>query len=261
MAAQAVPTAWWIYLLAGAVTVVFTATVVALIVVTQRRQVEQARRFSQGLVEAQDAERARIARELHDDIIQRVALIGGEVSALTRILGDPGGPVTQRIEGIREELNDLAEQVRTMARRAHPSLLEHLGLVKAVQSLAAEMQVSDGLAVTVDVDGSAGFETLAPGPALSLYRVAQEGLRNVARHAGSAEATLRLGRRSGGVFVAVEDRGRGMSAGAGQAAGLGLLGLTERLRAVQGTLSVESEPGRGTRLVAWVPEGANPNER
>ena len=102
---------YWIYLLAGVVTVIFTGTVIGVVVQTQRRQVEQSRRFSQGLVEAQEAERARIARELHDDVIQRVALIGGEVSALGRMIPEPSELIRQRFEGLREELHDLADEV------------------------------------------------------------------------------------------------------------------------------------------------------
>lgn len=85
------------------------------------------------MVEAQEAERSRIARELHDDVIQRVALIGGELSALGRAIPGPTPAVTQRIDGLREELNDLADEVRSMARRAHPAILDHLGLVQALR--------------------------------------------------------------------------------------------------------------------------------
>lgn len=254
MAEGTAPAIWWIYLLAGAVTVIFTATVVGVIVLAQRRQVEQSQRFSQGLVEAQEAERARIARELHDDIIQRIALIGGEVSELGRVLTDPTPAVTQRLEGLREELLDLADEVRSMARRAHPSILDHLGLVKALQSLAGEMQISDGLDVTLELGLDESQNGVPSQAALPLYRVAQEGLRNVARHAGTGAAVLRAGRRQGGVFVEVEDRGVGMTQGSREDRGLGLLGLSERLRAVRGQLLLDSEPGRGTRLTAWVPE-------
>jgi signal transduction histidine kinase len=248
------PIVWWIYLLAGLVTVVFTATVVGVIVITQRRQVEESRRFSQGLVEAQESERARIARELHDDIVQRVALIGGEVSALGRMIPEPAAPVAQRIEGLRDELRELADEVRAIARRAHPSALDHLGLARAVEGLAAEMEISDGLRVSVAVDPGAALDRLPPAAALSLYRVAQEGLRNVVRHAGTDEARVRMGQREGGVFVSIEDRGAGMAPSPKHAAGLGLRGLTERLRAVGGALQVESVAGQGTRLSAWVPE-------
>lgn len=244
---------YWIYLLAGIVTILFTGTVVGVVVLTQRRQVDQSRRFSQGLVEAQEAERARIARELHDDVIQRIALIGGELSALGRTVPSPSGAFRVRLDGVREELLDLADEVRGMARRAHPAILDHLGLVKALQSLAADMSVSDDLAVTVDGGSTIDMTRVSPAAALSLFRVAQEGLRNVARHAGVKEATIRFGEREGGVFVSISDRGVGMDPTGGSGSGLGLLGLTERLRAVQGHLGVVSSSQAGTELTAWVP--------
>jgi len=244
--------AFWIYILAGVVTAILTATVVGVLVAAQRRQVEEARRFSQGLVEAQEAERARIARDLHDDVIQRVALIGGELSALARAIPSPTETVTQRVDGLREELHDLAEEVRGMARRAHPAILDHLGLVKAVQSLAAEMRISDDLTVDVVVDPNDPLEGIGHAAALSLYRVAQEGLRNVVRHSGAQRATIRLSRVDLGVALAIEDRGKGMDQ-ATSGKGLGLLGISERIRAVQGQLTITSVPGEGTRLTAWVP--------
>ncbi len=243
----------WVYLLASALVFIVIGTVIRLIVTVQRKQVEESRRFSQGLVEAQDAERARIARELHDDVIQRIALIGGELSALGRIIPNPNDAVSQRIEGLREELHDLADEVRAMARRAHPAILDHLGLPNALQSLATDMAVSDDLHVTVVTDPGADVGAVTPAAALSLFRTAQEGLRNVVRHAGVSEATVRVGQRDGGVYVAIEDRGAGMAESGTVARGLGLLGLNERLRAVQGHVSVTSQPGRGTTLTAWVP--------
>lgn len=243
----------WIYLLASALVFIVIGTVIRLIVTVQRKQVEESRRFSQGLVEAQDAERARIARELHDDVIQRIALIGGELSALGRVIPDPSEAVTQRIEGLREELHDLADEVRAMARRAHPAILDHLGLPNALQSLASDMAISDDLAVTVEAEPGTDFSALSPAATLSLFRVAQEGLRNVVRHAGVTEATVRVGLRDSGVYVAIADRGVGMAQQGSAGKGLGLLGLNERLRAVQGHVSVASQPGRGTTLTAWVP--------
>lgn len=244
----------WIYFLAGGVTVLLTVTVVFVMIAAQRRRIEQARQFGRRLVGAQEAERSRIARELHDDIIQRVALIGGEVSALSRLLNAPTAAVSQRIEGLREELHDLADEIRSMARRAHPSTLEHLGLEKSIQALAGEMQISDGLEVAVEIEPDPAFERLAPATALSLFRVAQEGLRNVARHAGVDAAKLRLLAKQGGVVLRVEDRGKGMPPGARNGTGLGLPGLAERLRAVQGTLTIDSTSSGGTTLEAWVPD-------
>lgn len=247
-------TIFWVYLVTGLVTLLFTGIVVAVVVATQRRQVEQSRRFSQGLVDAQEEERARIARDLHDDVIQRVALIGGELSALGRMIPDRSDAVTQRIDGLREELNDLAEEVRGMARRAHPGILGHLGLVRALETLANDMSVSDSVEVEVAFDPEARFDRLAPAAALALFRVAQEGLRNVVRHSGMKSARVVLVQREGGVAITIEDRGRGMRRDAREQSGLGLIGLTERLRAVQGELSIDSVEGTGTKVTAWVPE-------
>jgi signal transduction histidine kinase len=246
-------TIFWVYLAAVVVTLIFGVTVVGLIVATQRKQAEQSRRFSQGLVAAQESERARIASELHDDIIQRVALIGGEVAGLERAIPAPPEQVTLRIDGLREELHDLAAEIRAMARRAHPSVLAHLGLVPALEALGRELGEAEGLTVTVMTRVEGGVDDLAPAAALSLYRVAQEGLRNVARHAGVREAVIELGRDAAGLLLTVTDRGQGFDPAATAGRGLGLLSLAERLRAVQGRLSVESPSGKGTRLVAWVP--------
>jgi signal transduction histidine kinase len=249
----------WIYLLASALVFIVIGTVIRLVVAVQRRQVEESRRFSQGLVEAQEAERARIARDLHDDVIQRIALIGGELSALGRTVESPSGAFRQRLDGLREELHDLADEVRGMARRAHPAILDHLGLVEALQSLAADMGISDDLTVTVDAASDVDMTGVTPAAALALFRVAQEGLRNVARHAGTKEATILLGDRAGGIFVSIQDRGVGINDGAkggsggGGGGGLGLRGLDERIRAVQGQLTVVRATGGGTTLTAWVP--------
>jgi signal transduction histidine kinase len=253
MPADGAPPVWWVYLLAGLVIVVFTGAVIGVFIVAQRRQIAQAHRFAQGLVDAQEAERARIARELHDDIIQRIALLGGELSGLSRTIPNPSGAVAQRMEGLREELHDLADEVRQIARRAHPAVLDHLGLVKALQLLAGEMAVSDDLEVDVVIEQADRFEALAPAVALTFYRVAQEALRNVARHARTPRATVQLGSRDQGVFIAVRDRGAGMDPGDRNGRGLGLLGIGERLRAVHGHLEIDSAPGRGTELTAWIP--------
>lgn len=248
----------WVYALSSALVFIVIGTVIALVVTVQRKQVEESRRFSQGLVEAQDEERARIARELHDDVIQRIALIGGELSALGRIIPNPTELVSQRIGGLREELNDLAHEVRGMARRAHPAILDHLGLPDALRSLAGELAVSDDLAVAVEVL-PANYEAMSPAAALALFRAAQEGLRNVARHAGVSTATVRTGARDGGVYVAIEDRGVGIAQPGARSRGLGLLSLGERIRAVQGQVTVEGRAGQGTTLTAWVPlSGVDP---
>jgi signal transduction histidine kinase len=169
-------------------------------------------------------------------------------------LHDPGA-AAHRLTGLEAELRDLGEEIRRLAHRMHPSVLDNLGLPAALRALGQEIEAAEHLPVRVIADD--------PGPrlpeatALCLYRVAQEALRNVVRHAAASEATVRLASEQGGVVLEVVDRGRGFDPGVdgadGAPQGLGLRSMTERLRLVRGTVRVASAPGRGTRTTAWVP--------
>jgi signal transduction histidine kinase len=219
------------------------------VLIQQRRFLATTRQFGGRVLAAQEEERAWIARELHDDLIQRVAMIGHDLEELER--ARVAEPV--RLAGIREELHDLAGEIRRLAHRMHPAVLDHLGLSAALEQLVAEFE-QQGLRVRLDTAMPA--ETVSPVVATCLYRVAQEALRNVARHAGSAEAALRLRPEGRGVLLEVEDSGRGFDPeSSGARAGLGLTSLAERIRLVHGRLSVRSEPGQGTRIAAWAPTG------
>ncbi len=215
--------------------------------IQQRRFLATTRQFGGRVLAAQEEERAWIARELHDDVIQRVAMIGHELEQFER--GSAAESV--RIAGIREELHDLAGEIRRLAHRMHPAVLDHLGLSAALVQLAAEFEQ---LGLRIRLDSTLPAESVPPEVATCLYRVAQESLRNVARHAGVEEAELRLRSDGGGVLLEVEDAGRGFDpASPGARVGLGLTSLSERLRLVQGRLSIRSEPGQGTRISAWAP--------
>ena len=218
--------------------------------IQQRRFLATTRQFGGRVLAAQEEERAWIARELHDDLIQRVAMIGHDLEEFER-----GGAVEPvRLAGIREELHDLAGEIRRLAHRMHPAVLDHLGLSAALVQLVAEFEQ---LGLRVRLDSTVAPETVAPEVATCLYRVAQEALRNVARHSGAAEAELRLRHDGRGVVLEVQDAGRGFDpASTGARAGLGLTSLAERLRLVQGRLSIRSEPGQGTRIAAWAPATA-----
>ena len=131
------------------------------------------------------------------------------------------------------------------------AVLDHLGLSAALVQLAAEFEQ---FGLRVRLDSTLPAESVPAEVATCLYRVAQESLRNVARHAGVAEAELRLRSDGRGVLLEVEDAGRGFDpASPGAHVGLGLTSLAERLRLVQGRLSIRSEPGQGTRISAWAP--------
>lgn len=223
----------------------------ASVLIQQRRFLAAQRAFSGRLLLAQEEERAWVARELHDDLVQRIGLLTREVVE-TRQLPDTSEEAARRLAGLEAELRDLTEEVRRLAHRMHPSVLDHLGLPAALHGLAQEIEAAEGLAVRVIVDEP--VPPLSAAEALCLYRVAQEALRNVIRHAAASEVTVRLARASGGVQLEIVDQGRGFdpSAGGGPP-GIGLTSISERVRLVRGSMRMVSAPGRGTRLTAWVP--------
>jgi signal transduction histidine kinase len=246
---ESAPQLWWIFVAATVLGVVLAASFIASVLIQQRRFLATTRQFAGRLLAAQEEERAWIARELHDDLIQRVAVLGQDLEQLER--GREGVAEPVRLAGIREELHDLAGEIRRIAHRMHPAVLDHLGLSAALVQLAAEFE-QQGLAVRLE--SSLPSEAVPAAVATCLYRVAQEALRNIARHAGVSEALVRVVPDRGGVLLEVRDDGAGFDPGSDSArAGLGLTSLTERLHLVQGRLSIHSMPGQGTSIVAWVP--------
>ncbi len=248
MQADPVDQVWWIFLAGTLVALILSAAFIASMIIQQRRYVATTREFGGRLLLAQEEERAWVARELHDDLIQRVAMLGHELGELER-MGSGGEPL--RLAGIREELHDLAGEIRRIAHYMHPTVLDHLGLPAALLQLGAEFG-AQGLEVRVDAAVSS--DALPADVATCLFRVAQEGLRNALRHSGASEATLVLRRDPGGLSVSISDSGAGFDPEAPAAfAGLGLTSLRERVRLLQGRLTVRSNPGRGTTVSAWVP--------
>lgn len=228
------------------------------IIIQQRRYLAATRAFSGRLLAAQEEERARIARELHDDVIQRVALLGQSLDQLAAFAHGDDRSFERRVRGLRAELVDFADEIRSLAHRMHPPVLEHLGLPAALSTLAGEMRSTAGLAVRLDVEQSP--VEMPPDIAAGLYRIAQESLRNVAKHARASGALLRLARADGGVQLVIEDDGAGFDPNAAARgdggvppAGLGLISITERARQFGGRVTIASHPGEGTRVTAWVP--------
>jgi PAS domain S-box-containing protein len=202
------------------------------------------------LLEAQEAERRRVARELHDDVNQSLALLTLEVDALARSCGEAPARAAEQAGQVAARLRELSSSVHDLSHRLHPSKLEHLGLVAAVGALCRELRQGHGLEVAF---------TPAPEPgdfpadvALCLYRIVQEALRNVIRHSGSRRAAVELTAADGAVCLRVSDDGSGFNPQA-VADGLGLVSMRERLNLVGGLLTIESHPSGGTRIVARIP--------
>jgi signal transduction histidine kinase len=208
------------------------------------------REFGKQLLQAQEAERARLARELHDDITQRLGLLAMNVDRLN----SEGDLVAQRetMRGIRDSLMVLSEDVHSLAYKLHPALLEHLGLAAALRAECERFSRQESISVDVKLDGLPA--DIPQEARLCLFRVAQEALRNVARHAHAQAVQVSLHSVDGGLQLAVADNGAGFDPGEEpHRASLGLASMRERVRLLEGKLQIESERGRGTAILAWIP--------
>jgi len=219
--------------------------------ITERKRVEdELRDLSRRLIDAHEEERALLARELHDDLTQRVAVLAIDVGRVE--LAVPDGEQAQVMQSVREGLVRLSEDIHSLAYQLHPSVLDELGLVEALRAECERRGRRGRLELSLKLDplpAVVGKET-----ALCLFRVAQEALNNVGRHAGAGAASVTLRQVDGGFFLAVRDDGVGFDpASPGRSRSLGLASMRERVRLVNGTLDIESAPGRGTAVVAWVP--------
>jgi len=242
------PGVWWAFLTAGLALAVILLALGAALVIYQRRFVALHRRHAAGLLKAQEEERAWVARELHDDVLQRIAM------ALHELDGDAPEAERTRVAPVRAELEDLALVVRRVASRLHPAFVEREGLVPALRRLTAELAEASGVALTLTEEPGAGTLTPAPGAALVAYRVAQEALANLVRHSGAARGAVQV-RGNGDAFeVVVADRGRGFAPADGGTPGhLGLISMAERARAAGGRLTVTSQPDQGTTVRLRLP--------
>ncbi len=219
-------------------------------ITTRRRAEDELADLSRRLIRAQEEERAMIARELHDDVTQRLAVLAidagrAELSATT-------GVQAEAMHALRAELVRISEDVHSLAYQLHSSVLEELGLVEALRTACEHLGRRSRVEVSLDLDPKANG--LGGDAALCLFRVAQEALNNLARHSEGRLASVSLRRMDGGVLLAVRDDGVGFDPdGPGTRNTLGLASMRERVRLVNGTLDIESAPGHGTAIVAWVP--------
>lgn len=209
------------------------------------------RDFGTGALRASEEERARIARDLHDDTAQRIATVMVRLRLVEKEIHDD--EVLARLDEIRTALQDTADGVRRIARGLRPPELEDAGLESALRSHARLLREGRGVDVLLDVQPL--DHVLTPDGKLILYRIVQEALNNVVRHAGVPQARVTLRLEDGNIVGLVEDQGTGFFPQhlALQGRGLGLLGMQERAVMLGGRVSVESLPGQGTRVRFLVP--------
>jgi signal transduction histidine kinase len=207
---------------------------------------EGRRRLAAKLLHAQEEERRRIAREMHDDWTQRLALLGIDIATLEQHVGTPE-TARPLLRAIQEKLVSLSADVHALSRQLHPSILDDLGLVEALRSECANFSRREGIAVMYRPEA---VPTAVPkGVALCIYRVAQEALRNLAKHAAVNEAWVSLVAAGPQLVLRVEDHGIGFDPnGTHSQPGLGLSSMEERVRLIEAELAVRSAPGRGTTV-------------
>ena len=205
------------------------------------------------VINAQDAERARIARELHDSTAQTLAAAMLQLSAVARQETDPA--VQSRLEELRTLVADALEEVRSMSHTIHPRVLDDLGLVAALEWLARQTR-QEGV-LEVEVEAAPGAESVPKAAASVLYRVAQESVRNVVQHARARNVRIVLDSDGEMAKLSVIDDGHGFDVRSAEARrpGMGLFSIRERVSLVNGTVDIQSVPGRGARVIATVPLG------
>jgi signal transduction histidine kinase/ligand-binding sensor domain-containing protein len=219
--------------------------------VERRTQAETAmRHLTHRVIRAQDEERSHVARELHDALGQRIALLGVNLD----MLGQRSGvnPEMQRaLAGLSDRVQSIAKEVHDISHRLHVAKLEQIGLVPALRSLCTEFQQAHGLEVQFSHAGSA--TGLREGTSHGLYRIAQEALQNVLRHSKAGSVGVHVAFRGTEVELVVRDDGIGFDTTRDGDEGLGLTSMTERASLMGGTLAITSEPGKGTVVTVRIP--------
>ena len=220
--------------------------------ITERKLAEAAL-ASQKLIEAHEEEKTRIARELHDDISQQIALLGIHLSLLKRTVpASAAADLEPEIGDMYRQIGDLASAIQALSHGLHSPKIELIGLKAAVGRLCEELSNRHGVAIEVHVERIP--DALPPEISLCLYRVLQEGLQNVLKHSGSRRAHVSLNGHVDTVSLTVQDSGIGFDPGdAMRGPGLGLTSMKERLKVVGGQLAIDSQRGHGTTIRAVAP--------
>lgn len=223
--------------------------------IVMSRSHQQIQQLAEHLITSQEGERARLARDLHDDLSQQIAALSIALRGLrTRLAAVPqAADLEHDVSSLQGRIGGLTDYVRRLSHDLHPSVLDRLGLVSALSEYCAGIQHQESLRVTFLVDGD--FSSTPRETSLCLYRVVQEGLRNVVSHSNARRAEIRLQRAADDAELTIADDGRGFDVveTGKHHHGLGLVSITERVRLAGGTVSVVSELNTGTRVKVRIP--------
>jgi signal transduction histidine kinase len=224
--------------------------------IAERRLAEKAvEQLAGRLIHAQEQERSRIGRELHDHISQMLGVVTIRIDQLRAGAAGSHSSLDDALGDLRRNVMELTEDVHRLSHRLHSSTLDYLGLVPALQKLIAEFSQSHDIRVGFEHDALPS--NLSSEVALCLFRVVEESLTNIAKHSGAQSAHVRLTGHADGLHLLVEDSGTGFDASTlERKAGLGFVSMQERLRVIRGTIRVDSAASRGTTIEVTVPAGS-----
>lgn len=225
--------------------------------ITQGKQIEEAiSTMSRKLIEAQEEERTRIGRELHDDINQRLAMLAIELDQLQ----DNPSQFRGRVQELRKQTIEISNDVQALSHELHSSKLEYLGALGAMRSWCKEFGERQG--IQIDFKSTEVPTSVPPEIGFCLFRVLQEALHNAAKYSGVKRMEVQLREDSGEIHLLVSDLGRGFdSETAMQGRGLGLTSMQERVRLVNGIIEIQSKPMGGTTVDVRVPLRSEPTSR
>jgi signal transduction histidine kinase len=219
---------------------------------------KEARLLTRKLLKAQESERALLARELHDDITQRLAILNIEVDELEMKHPSVSRSLKKKLRKIGNDLGALSSDVHMISRQLHPSILYDLGLVKAVKIESNNFSRIYGIAPTLNLDST--IKDVPKETAICIYRILQEGLKNIGKHARATHVQVRLYREKNFICLLLKDNGIGFELNSGvETAGIGLASMAERARMINAEYSIESEPGKGTAIKLKTPFTSNQN--
>jgi PAS domain S-box-containing protein len=229
--------------------------------ITERKLAEEALEdVSRKLVEIQERERTRIARDLHDDINQRLAMLAVEIEELKRNPPTSAAELYRQLTDVWEGINEVSTGVQSISHQLHSPQLEYLGVAAAMKNLCGEFALRQTVEIDFKNDDIPQF--VSHEVSLCLFRILQEALQNAAKHSKVRRFEVRLGCSSDQLYLTVSDRGAGFDAkSAMNKAGLGLVSMRERVRLVSGTILIDSKPLGGTNIHVRVPLGSEPSSQ
>jgi PAS domain S-box-containing protein len=216
--------------------------------ITKRKKMEEAvSEVSRKLIQSQEQERARIGRELHDDINQRLTMLSVEIERLK----DNPSEIDSRVKMLREGMSEISNDVQALSHELHSSKLDYLGVIAGIRSWCREFGERQGMEINFKADVTSRIPSEI---GVTLFRILQEGLHNAVKHSGVKQINVELSEQSNEVHLTISDAGKGFDTEAAkQSRGLGLTSMEERVRLVNGTITIASKSMLGTKIHVRIP--------